>query len=568
LSLPCPDRPATDVVLLTHPRALAEPDVTAAARRVGPAVRLFALAVDQRGTALLAQVKHDTPVRVSQFHVDLARPAEAPPPRTAGPAEPRAAWRGDVEPVGFPFCFGITTPATSHLFDFDQHGEWVLELSHNGVLHAWRGDGSGAEVLPRASVNGVALTDVDAVRGVAGGFVVGGRLQGELAVVHYDFGRRVCTAHLLGPAGNGRWQWSYFADLHAVVACDAVRHADHLVYAVDLATGARWRHPPVTREDLTSRLILAYRRGVEGQSISPFVRIVDGAHPAPGPGPCLRLDRATGTLALEGTEPAWPPFVPCADGRPVLRGARLLFAKYRGDVLAIDCYDPDRGGQRVLRLFRGPDGTPLGELAQPPRLPGFVALSSDGRRLAREISRTEIEVRELLHGLRPIGSSPRGKCHQGLVLELGEMWLTLQAGRSTHLLRWDRGPLECIFTIGDRERFVRQQLAGTSLRTSGVRATPAGLPRFVLYDRKRFVQAAHATLIAVVDAFGQVALFERTGGLVAMLFVFRGQAAAWLPDGTRHGPAAVIGGPPTPGAMERIGAALREAWARSEETQQ
>src|SRR5262249_30076752 len=155
---------------------------------------------------------------------------------------------------------------------------------------------------------------------------------------------------------------------------------------------------------------------------------------------------------LEGTEPPWPPFVPLADGRPVLKGARLLFAKYRGDVLAIDCYDPDRGGQRVLRLFRGPDGTALGELAQPPRLPGVVALSPDGGRLAREISRTEIEVRQFQHGLRLIGSSPRGKCHQGLVLELGEMWLTLQAGRSTHLLRWDRGRLESSFTIGDRDR--------------------------------------------------------------------------------------------------------------------
>src|SRR5262249_19940344 len=48
---------ARDVVLLTHPRNLAEPDVSAAARRAGNGTRLFAVAVDEHGAARFAEVK-------------------------------------------------------------------------------------------------------------------------------------------------------------------------------------------------------------------------------------------------------------------------------------------------------------------------------------------------------------------------------------------------------------------------------------------------------------------------------------------------------------------------------
>jgi hypothetical protein len=560
---------ATDVVLLTHPRNLAEADVAAAARRVCPGLRLFAVAVDGRGDVLLAELKHGVPVKINQFHVDLSRPAEPPPARHPPPEPAAAPWQGDVEPVPFPFRFGVTAPATVQFFAFDHESNWVLQLSHNGLLHAWRCDGTAVEVLPRGFVNGAVLTNVDAVRGVAGGFVVAGRLRGELAAVHYDLARRTCRVHLLGSAGQERWQWHYFPDLHCVTALggqDQAGQAICTIEALDLATGARARHLPGGRSASGERVREAHRRTVQHQAPSPFVPIVDENLPSPGVGPCLRLDRASGRLTLQGTVPAWVPFVPLADGRPLLQGARLLFAKYHGNVLAVDCYYPDRGGQRVLRLFRGPDGEVLGELMQPPRLPGFIALSPDGRLLAREINRTEIEVRALDEGLRVVRATPRGKCHQGLSVELGEMWLTLRVGRSNHLLHWDRGPLECAFGIGDRDRFVRQQLAGSDLPTGGATASAAGLPAFVHYDRLRFQTAARAGLVAVVDVYGQVSVFTPAGRLVAMFFAFRGQVAAWLPDGTRFGPAALVGGPSTPDAPRRIGAALREAWSRRQET--
>jgi hypothetical protein len=69
-------------------------------------------------------------------------------------------------------------------------------------------------------------------------------------------------------------------------------------------------------------------------------------------------------------------------------------------------------------------------------------------------------------------------------------------------------------------------------------------------------------LVAAVDQFGQVCLFERSGKLVCMVFAFRQQLAAWLPDGTCFGPPALLGGPPTPGGAEKIGQALWQAWNR------
>ena len=67
----------------------------------------------------------------------------------------------------------------------------------------------------------------------------------------------------------------------------------------------------------------------------------------------------------------------------------------------------------------------------------------------------------------------------------------------------------------------------------------------------------------MVNTFGQVALLDADERLLAMFVAFRGQVAAWMPDGTRlgpcHGPSPLIDGPATPGAAERIGRVLKEA---------
>ena len=79
----------------------------------------------------------------------------------------------------------------------------------------------------------------------------------------------------------------------------------------------------------------------------------------------------------------------------------------------------------------------------------------------------------------------------------------------------------------------------------------------------RFVACARGDLTAVVDVFGQIAIFDKADRLIAMFLAFRGQVAAWTPDGTRFGPSQganpLIDGPASPNAAEIIGKALKEA---------
>ena len=131
-----------DVILLTHPRNLSEPAVTAAARERRPGDRLFALSVDDRGRAEFGEWTDGGLIALRSFRVDLAgaeaaKPEAAARPRPAG-GEP--AWAWDVEPVGFPFRPGIVAEPAG--FGFDAAGEWVVVHGRDGVLHGLTLDGS------------------------------------------------------------------------------------------------------------------------------------------------------------------------------------------------------------------------------------------------------------------------------------------------------------------------------------------------------------------------------------------------------------------------------------------
>ena len=180
------DRPPSesrDIVVLTHPRNLAEEDVRAAALRATPETRLLALCLDERGRAALSELRRGVPIPIRQFHVDFSRAAAG----RLVPSEPQAflllaAGRGDIEPVGFPFRFGIGVPIGPNLFDFDQDGQWLLTATRDGMLYIWATDGSGRmEILPRAQVKS---TKVEAVTGVAGGFVASYRVKEWLVAAH------------------------------------------------------------------------------------------------------------------------------------------------------------------------------------------------------------------------------------------------------------------------------------------------------------------------------------------------------------------------------------------------
>jgi hypothetical protein len=272
----------------------------------------------------------------------------------------------------------------------------------------------------------------------------------------------------------------------------------------------------------------------------------------------------TGGVELHGVRPLWRPFVPVSEGEPLLRKAWLLSASCQGSTLALAYKRLDQPDAPVrLRLFRGPDGVSVGEYTQPREHAGF-ALSGDGRLLARQVGAYQLEVRDAVSGGLPRCVTLLGRFHHAVRAELGERWLLLRTQNIVHLMRWDEGRLVCSQTRGDWEAFRNRELPGARLPFTGVQALPGRPPPLTAYDPERFRLAAWNNLIAVVDAYGQVFLFEATGALACAFFVFRQQVAAWMPDGTRFGPFSLLGERATLDADRKIGQALWLAWERGE----
>ncbi len=132
-------------------------------------------------------------------------------------------------------------------------------------------------------------------------------------------------------------------------------------------------------------------------------------------------------------------------------------------------------------------------------------------------------------------------------------------------MHWFTSTLVWFVRNGEKdERLWDEVLEEREISSEGTPVRSCPLPAFLKYDTSRFRMAAWRNLIAVVDAFGEVFLFEHTGKLVCAFFVFRTRIAAWMPDGTCMGPAALLGRPETPEAMKHIGQALLQAWQRGE----
>ncbi len=546
-----------DVVLLTQPRNLAEPDVQAAARRLGPDSRLFAVAVAAGGEAIFSELRHGLPVPVSRFRLDLALPE---PSRSAGPEPPRE-WRGDIEPVGFPFRFG---PGGNHeplLFAFDQSSEWLLAALQHGLLLLMRRDGTAHEMLPRALVvdlscppgsDGRLLGEVHGVLGVTGGFVVTGAVPGQVVAAHYDLATRQVRVHAFAASASKLArgvEWRYLRRRHVLL--------------LRLGEQFCWAHLAAGRRDQPFPAELCWRPADPPTRLALPLPPQDGSEPSQNGGtwrrPVLHFDARSGTLGLDDVVPGWLPFTPLADGRPALVGRTLMRAECRRDVLAVLFLEPQRG--KELWLFQGPAGRTITTLLLPFERDAFT-LSPDGRYLAGQRGPCQVEVRETAPGGSLLGGSPVGRHHNNVVVHLGEQWLTLTIDRRIHRLDWAGGSLVHTYDQGSLIA-----AAGSPGRIeAGTQALPGRVPGFLGYDRARFRLAAWRNLIAVVTLYGEVFLFEHTGQLVCGFFAFRSQVAAWLPDGTCWGDEALLGRPQAPGAAGRIGQALVEAWQRGEGT--
>jgi hypothetical protein len=549
---------ARDVVLLTHTRTLKEADVVAAARSVRPGVRLFAVALDDAGNVGLCEMKRGSPVRVRQFRVDFSLLAPPLEEEASTPSTTSGLWKGHVEPVPFPFRFGVCSSIAKGCFDFDYKGDWLLTASRDGMLYAWRTDGSGMEVLPRPIVEGQVVTQPEAVVGVAGGFVVFGRHNAQVVAVHYDFVGRTCRAHVIDPEmKKSGWWWNYSREHHAVIALSPAGYG----YSLDLGTGGSYSSWNDRGE---SRARDAYevweRRGLPARRLrTPNTRIPD---PCCGRHPFLYLDPDRGQVHVRHT-PKWGPFTPQANGRPALKDCQALEAQCSGGTLALLVGRQGRGGERTLWLFQAPHGIPVREYPVPQNHANFV-LSPDGQRLARQLGECTFEGRNVGGDPEPF-LTRKGGFSQHTSFVLGPQWLLVRTGKNqAYLARWDRAALEFKVSTTGPESLLREEFANQSEWISGVPGTKHLLPEVAWYDPKRFVAGAETTVIAVGDRFGQVAIFDKAEKLVCMFFAFAAQVAVWMPDGTCYGPAAFIGSPPTPGALEKIGRALRRASDRGE----
>lgn len=549
----------------------------AAARTLRTSDRLFALTVDEDGRAELVAWAAGGPVPVRSFRVDLVGAEAArvegetptPAPSVRGEWRP---WVGDVEPVPFPFRPGLVAEPVG--FGFDARGEWAVVIGKDGTPHAVPLGGGPPEVLPRPFAGGVVQKQVDAVLGVNGGVVLCGRMllpgdpttsvtilspgppvgsagaseyevpgrPAELFVAaHYDFAARRVTLHRLGPASGGA-RWSAYPELY----CVAVRVASDVPgptgCALDLATLHRFPGP--ASGSLQARAMEAWRLVGKGGSPPFELAVYDPQHQFVTPAGADRL--ALFGLAIHpiGAFGEWQQFRPTRDGKPLLDGATVERAVLAGSVL---CLRVSRGKDRRLLLFRGPEGTGLGEVGDQPA-DGPFALSADGRWLARRRGRREVVISETADlSATPVVATTAG-LHHNLTIEFHVRPFELRVGI---------GDRVHVFGLDDDGLSYRQ--GGDTPNVAGPRPTSSFAPVDYDTDRFPFYWARRAgRLTAVADRLGQLLVYGDGPEPVAAFLVRRDRAAAWA-NGAFWGDASLIGGPPTPGAARTIGEAIRSA---------
>jgi hypothetical protein len=559
-----PAEAARDVILLTQPRNLAESNVAAAARRALPPTRLFAVAADAHGQVEFSEYKKGVPTRLGGFRVDLTQSVPPPRPMPVRRTDPGGPWTGDVEPVPFPFRFGADTRRQRFEFDFDESGDWLLTASRDGVLHALRTDGSGFELLPRAMVEGNLLWQVHAVRGVAGGFVVGGVIKDVVVAAHYDLASRSCKLHALGPAvQSSSGEWLYFRDLHCVVAYTRHDPGGLRYFAVelrDMDDAPASLHP----RPATALAVQACTRAAG--TLCPNVFCYSDRELQPGTRKnWIHLDRHTGTVSFGSPDTPVQRYTPLSDGKPVLLGFGFEgTATLEGPTLvflASASYPYQQLAARLL-VLRVPEGILVGDHYQPGHSRYYALSRDDGALLAFQHQLGQLLLRSTAAGaaLRPL--LPLGHYPEGTQVELGYYWLAIGSAGHKCVFRWDGGRFQSWQGPATDGAYRQIALGGWGLHMQGVSATRESTPPFLSYDRQRFVASAQNGLIAVLDRFGQVALFEPDGRLVCMFFVLSRQAAVWLPDGTCLGSAKFLGMEATHGAAEKIGRVLFAATER------
>jgi hypothetical protein len=549
-----PSEALRDVVVLTHPRNLREADVLAAARRAGPRDRLFALALDDQGAAAVSEIRHGAAVTLRQFRIDFA-PAPAPTAPADEALATLPAWTGDVEPVPFPFRFG-TTGRITH-FDFDHTGRWLLTVSGEDMLHLWGLGTNEREVLPRpVSEDGQVLRGYHRVIGVTGGFVLVSAEPSRVVAIYYDVIRRRCIRCTRTP-GSSVLHARYLPEHHMLRLLIGGAQDRSLFNPLYLSLAVpevltRWQVdalPDLQQAFQAADLAMPlYRESIDSGASDPELCLSPGASAQRE----YAVDVERGAITVRHAGQAQT-FIPLDDGKPLLRRSQVSAAHAAGDVLALLARLSD-GSLRLL-LFTISSGATLCERRYDPRLDEerrFV-LSPDGRWLAREWGARVIIEKIDSPGVQTT-TRIEGYNSEGQLL-VGERCFVIGFGQKHwHLVRWSERTVEFHYECKQQGAFQNAAIQAAMREPLLVaRAASAAAPP--TYDRERFVAVAYQGAL-FFDRYGQIAVFDRAGMLVCMFMAFRDRHAAWLPDGSRCGSAALGLGPETPGAREKLARAL------------
>jgi hypothetical protein len=453
---------------------------------------------------------------------------------------------------------------------FDAGGEWLLLASNFPLLQITHIPDGATEMLPRPMWHGELLSSLQALLGVAGGFVVAGVCSGWLVAVHYDLGERRVRVHCLSQRTTEGRCWRYLRKRHVVLLVQREQ-----ILGVSLSTGVL-----LQPEEVAALGTVPYEPGEMGVSLLrvdqsgdsfgmrlPYqegseppgwpVGMTPAGHSGSWREPTLRFGPREGSLHLDDVVPGWLVIQPRQDGRPLLRERGLLRADCQRDILAASFQQPSGP---FLYLFQGPEGRLLTSLLLRDPQTQF-RLSSDGRWLAVQRKPPRVEVFEVHSAEVARCQSASGRFHHDVSVTLGPVGLALTIAHTTHLIHWGKGRL-----LFSRHRGMPAEFLLEALGHDPLQARPGPMPVFLRHDVKRFRAVAWLDLVAVVDLFGQVFLFERSGDLVCSFFAFQQQCAAWAPDGTSAGVGALLGQDPTPGGDQHLGRLLLEAWERGKET--
>ncbi|MCA8945973.1 MAG: hypothetical protein KDB29_07085, partial [Planctomycetes bacterium] len=540
-----------DVVLLTHPRALLEDDVRIASRRAPQHVRLFALCIDEQGSAELSELRRGESVSLRRFQ--LARPAPTRPEQVA--AEKNAPWKGPVEPVPLPFHIGLVGPVRQMAMDTE--GRHLFTVSNNGYLHAWPLDGSSPELLPRPLGEDGVLKEPVALTGVKGGVVSlrsgGGRLRAHA----YDTVSR-SVSELRGldqfQFETTNTRCAYLPEHHSLIVVAPAGAHEFLALDGRSTTEARAQYSAHVGS-------LPPRLNVVSQPPEKFLLEANTAPSLGAKANWLIYHAAEGKLAVLTAHSVWRAWRPRSDGGLLLKGAVVIEAALAGETLGMRV---NREGREHVMLFRGPEWQFLGEFNTQNDLRG-LAISADGKQFAFLSKPAGVVCFHVGDVLERTARVAAGNYHTQLEVSVGDAWLTCYGGKFTHLLRWDRERLEIAFLQGQRDiaQFIQRKKDAAALnpRMTTLRAGRAGPCRYDMTRFQRYGYSPRGLLIAS-DNLGQLCVFDKQEALVAMFFVYRGTVAGWLPDGTCYGPSSITGKPTTPDALGKIGLALKTAEGR------